>query len=72
MNNKIVSAWLVELYEREIADVKSTIANERLWANGADNADAAAMHERNAELREEYLAELTMLQNNAKVGVNYL
>lgn len=70
--NTIVSAWLVELYGREIADVKSTIANERLWANGATNAETAAMHERNAELREEYLAELTMLQNNTKVGVNYL
>lgn len=70
--NTIVKEWFVDLYEREIADVKNAIANERLWANGAADAETADNHNRNAELREEYLAELTMLLNNAKVSANCL
>lgn len=68
--NTIVKNWLVDLYEREVKDVKNAIADERLWANGAESEEGAAMHERNAELREEYLAELTMLLNNAKFAAN--
>lgn len=67
--NTIVKEWFVDLYEREIKDAKKAIADERIWANGAADAETAAMHERNAELREEYLAELTMLLNNAKIGL---
>jgi len=56
--NETVKEWLKELYKGAMEEARGTIANERIWANGAPDAETAAMHEQNVELQEEYLAEL--------------
>lgn len=41
--------WLKGLYREAVDDHLIAASNERIWALGSDNDEAAAMHEQNAE-----------------------
>ena len=62
--NNTVKEWLKELYNGAIEDAKGTIANERIWANGANGDEETQMHLDNINLNEEYIAELERLRDD--------
>ena len=53
--NEMVNEWLKALYTGAIEGAKSSIANERLWQNGADADEDIIMHEQNIANLEEYI-----------------
>ena len=64
--NEMIKEWLnelydevTELYDEEIKETKAAIANERIWANGADDP---TLHCKNIETLEEYLEVLENLK----------
>ena len=59
-DNELVKEWLKEMYKNEIDETVGAIENERMWSNGADDVEAASMHEGNIESLEEYVE---VLQN---------
>lgn len=53
--NEMVKEWFKELYGEAAEEAKAAIANERLWANGAETDEEISMHEQNIENYEEYI-----------------
>ena len=53
-DKNLINEWLRQLYQDAIDEATSSIANERLWANGSDG-DAREAHLANAENLEEYV-----------------
>ena len=70
--NETVDLWMKQFLEKhpfyttknidaEVEEVKGTISNERLWANGANDP---AIHELNIADLEEYIARLEEIKHN--------
>lgn len=53
--NDIVKKWLADLYKTAIEEAQGAIANEHLWANGAEGDEAVQAHCDNIALQEEYI-----------------
>ena len=64
--NEIVKNWLIELYEREIEEIKGTISNENLWMIGSKTKEEEQMHVDNMANLNEYIATLKTLLNDIK------
>ena len=52
--NETVKIWLVELYSKEIVEIKGTISNERIWELGYEGEEPNP-HTENIEVLKEYL-----------------
>ena len=64
--NEIVKNWLIELYEREIEEIKGTISNENLWMIGSKTKEEEQMHVDNMANLNEYITTLKTLLNDIK------
>ena len=53
--------WLKELYLTEAENHRVAASNEHLWALGADNVEAAMLHEMNAEEHRDFAITLEYL-----------
>lgn len=66
--DEIIKEWLCNLFNNEIDEVKGSIENERIWANGSLDDEAINCHGENVERYEKYLEILTELSEKAKSG----
>jgi hypothetical protein len=57
--NPMIKMWLNDLYTTAIEESKTAISNERIWANGGDDAE---FHCGNIDTLEEYIEVLTQLK----------
>lgn len=62
--NEMVKYWLIQLYEKEIEEVKGTISNNKLYIYSAANADKEHMFIQNEMDMREYIDVLKELKNN--------
>ena len=60
--NEIVKNWLIELYEREIEEIKGTISNNHLCILGAADEEEEYMFIQNEMDMREYLEILEELK----------
>lgn len=63
--NEMMENWVTELFDTELDNVRATIANERIWANGATEESEVEMHEMNIRVNEEYFKFLQTLKATA-------
>ena len=56
--SETVRIWFQELYKKEIAEVRATIRNEKVWELGY-SGDEPNPHADNIRVLEEYLEELS-------------
>lgn len=64
--NEMIKEWLIQLYEREIAEVEGTISNNHLCILSAANKEEERMFIQNEMNMREYLEVLEELKK--KVG----
>ena len=64
--NEMVKNWLIELYEREIEEIKGTISNNRLCILGAANEEEERMFIQNEMDMREYLEVLEELKKKVE------
>ncbi len=62
--NEIVNEWLIQLINETIEEAKATIANERMWQNGAADDESINNHEFNIQCNELYIEKLEEIKNN--------
>lgn len=62
--NEMIKEWLIQLYEREIAEVEGTISNNKLCIYNAANAEEERMFIQNEMDMREYIDVLKELKNN--------
>ena len=62
--NEMIKEWLIQLYEREIAEVEGTISNNKLCIYNAANAEEERMLIQNEMDMREYIDVLKELKNN--------
>ena len=49
-----MAQWLSDLLDPAISDAEGAARNEHLWAVGAEDQEAATMHEKNSEELKQY------------------
>ena len=64
--NEMIKFWLTDLYEREIAEIKGTISNNRLCILGAADEEEERMFMQNEVDMREYLEVLEELKKNVE------
>ena len=62
--NEMFKYWLIQLYEKEIEEVKGAISNNKLYIYSAANADEEHMFIQNEMDMREYIDVLKELKNN--------
>lgn len=64
--SEMVKNWLIELYEREIKEIKGTISNNRLCILGAADEEEERMFIQNEVNMREYLDVLEELKKKVE------
>ena len=61
----MIKDWIIQMYDREIKDVKANISNQRTWQRAADSQESYDIFGETIRQLEEYLEVLETLKKQA-------